>query len=229
VNGKYIVADARELPEITDADIAQVDFAWARPQRNGVYATYPTYDASVLWDHVDAVYESLNKGGWAFFDADDWLLPRLINYIRETWGDVAATYSGGGYRRTGTVVYDGHPGGGHYYTNGGYHVVFAHKGETDRTASQSSKVVSDRPNVDIEWGTIKPVKPYKLWIDAVARDGDTVIIPHAGTAPGAIAAEELGLDWVAIDSEEDAREAFFNRVEQRDTTTGLDDFGGASA
>lgn len=214
---EYRIGDARE-PIDEQAAIACVDLAWARPHRNGVYVTYPTYGPDGgLWDFVDAVHESLSDGGWALFDADDWLLPRLINYLREMWGDVAATYKGGGYRRTGAVVYDGNPGGGHYFTNGGYHVVFAHKGETDRTASTPCKVVASRPPRDVrqavEWGTLKPIEPYRRWIDAVTDPGELVYVPCAGTAPAAIAAEQLGRDWIAVDSEADAKEAYETRRE----------------
>lgn len=218
---EYRIGDARE-PLETQAAVACVDLAWARPHRNGVHVTYPTYGPeNGLWEFVDAVYKSLEPGGWAFFDADDWLLPRLINYIRDSWGDVAATYEGGGYRRTGTVVYDGHPGGGHYFTNGGYHVVFAHKGETDRTASTPSKIVTSRPPGDVragvEWGTLKPVEPYTKWIAAVTEPKELVYVPCAGTAPAAIAAEQSGRDWIAVDSKPGAKEAFLARYRMQAT------------
>lgn len=220
---EYIVGDAANLPDLIPrpAAVAQVDFAWARPQRNGVYVTYPTHAFEELKLHIDAVYDSLMVGGWAFFDADDWLLPRLISYLQDEWGDVASTYRGGGYRRVGSVVYEGNPGGGHYFTNGGYHVVFAHKGETDRQSSVSSKLTASRPpremRDEINWGTLKPIEPYKRWIDSVIKSPDELVaIPHAGTAPGAIALEQLygdGANYVAVDSEPGARESFQHRRE----------------
>jgi hypothetical protein len=218
---EYRIADARD-PLDEAAAIACVDLAWARPQRNGVHVTYPTYGVDDgLFDFVDAVHDSLEPGGWALFDADDWLLPRLMAYIQQEWGDVAATYEGGGYRRTGAVVYDGNPGGGHYFTNGGYHVVFAHKGETDRSTSERAKVVTERVPRDVrqavDWGTLKPVEPYHRWIDAVTTDGDLVYVPCAGTAPAALAAERLDLDWVAVNSEPAAREAYEHRRELQQT------------
>jgi hypothetical protein len=211
----YILGDARKT-HVTDAAVACVDLAWARPQRNGVHVTYPTYKPeNGLWEFVDAVHESLQDGGWAFFDADDWLLPRLIQYLQDSWGDVAATYRGGGYRRTGTVVYEGHPGGGHYFTNGGYHVVMAHKGETERESSTSAKQVTERVprevRREVDWGTLKPISPYTEWIESVTDPGELVYVPCAGTAPAAIAAESLGREWVAVDSEPEARDAFSRR------------------
>jgi hypothetical protein len=210
----YRIADARK-PLSDDVVLAFVDLAWARPHRNGVYVTYPTYSPPELWKFVDAVYNSLTMGGWALFDCDDWLLPRLINYLRNSWGDVAATYSGGGYRRTGAVVYSDHPGGGEYFTNGGYHVVFAHKGETSRKTGQRSKIITKRPPQEVrqavDWGTLKPIEPYKKWMQAVTEPKELVYIPCAGTAPGLIAAEQLNRKCIAVDSEDEAKMQYENR------------------
>ena len=214
MTGEYLISDGREVLK-KPAAVACVDLAWARPHRNGVYVTYPTHSPPELWEFVDATMASLQDGGWAFFDADDWLLPRLIEHLRVTWGDVAKDYSGGGYRRTGAVVYDGSPAAGQYFTNAGYHVVMAHKGETDRATSCPSKVVADRVPRDVrqavEWGTLKPIAPYERWIDAVTDPGERVYVPCAGTAPGAIAAERLGREWIAVDSEPAARDAYETR------------------
>jgi len=210
---EYRIGDSREALD-EQAAVACVDLAWARPNRNGVYVTYPTYKPdNGLWDFVEAVYESLQPGGWAIFDADDWFLPRLIQYLQENWGDVASTYNGGGYRCTGTVVYDGHPGGGHYFTNGGYHVVFAHKGETDRTSSVSSKQVATRPD-NFEWGTPKPIAPYRKWVCSVMDTDELLYVPCAGTAPAALAIlKEWGkkANYICVDSEPEAKEAFERR------------------
>jgi hypothetical protein len=212
---EYRISDARK-PLEEKASVACVDLAWARPQRNGVYTTYPTYSPdNGLWEFVDAVYHSLEEGGWAFFDADDWLLPRITRYIQETWGDVASTYSGGGYRRTGTVVYEGHSGGGHYFTNGGYHVVFAHKDSTDRKSSVSSKIVTERVprkiRSNVDWGTLKPIKPYRCWIESVTEPRELIYVPCAGSAPAMIVSEEIERDCIAIDSEAEAKKAYETR------------------
>jgi len=219
--GKYIIQDARE-PLSTSATVVCADLAWARPQRNGVHVTYETYaPENGLWGFVDAIYESLEDGGWAIFDADDWLLPRLVNYLRENWGDVAATYSGGGYRRVGGVHYtSGGNGAGHYLTNGGYSVVFAHKGETERetnvSARQTANRVTQTVRRKIDWGTLKPIAPYREWIGGLTTADNLIYIPCAGTAPAALAAEQLyGVDanWIAVDSEPDAKDAYLKRRE----------------
>jgi hypothetical protein len=230
IPGSYRIGDARE-PLDQSVSVAFADLAWARPHRNGVHVTYETYSPeNGLWDFVDAIYESLEQGGWAIFDADDWLLPRLIDYIREHWGDVAATYSGGGFRRIGGVHYEsGGNGAGHYFTNGGYSVVFAHKGETDRETNVSARQSCPRVPSDVrqkvEWGTIKPIQPYRLWLDALTTSDNLVYIPCAGTAPAALACEQLygeSANFIAVDSEPQAKEAYLKRrsmqIESQQTT-----------
>lgn len=210
---EYRIADVRDIGGI-GAAVAAVDLPWARPKRNGVHVTYPTFDPEELWGFVDAIYDSLQMGGWAFFDADDWLLPLLTEYIKDTWGNVAETYSGGGYRRTGGVVYEGHPGAGHYFRNGGYHVIFAHKGETDRTSSVSAFQKHERPNPRSDWGTPKPVPPYRKWVTSVMDAEDLLYVPCAGTAPAAIGLlRKWGsrANFLCVDSEPEAKTAFQSR------------------
>lgn len=131
-------------------------------------------------------------------------------------------YQGGGYRRRGAVTYvdaSGEPDestAGQYLSNGGYPVVFAHKGDTDRRATASARQLARQPRrVEPGYpygrGSIKPIAPYREWIDALTAPGELVLVPCAGTAPAAIAAEELGREWAAVDVEEDARRAYRDR------------------
>jgi hypothetical protein len=218
---QYCIGDARNLPQYLPeselATAAVVDLAWARPNRNGVGICYDTYSPdNGLWEFVDAVYDALEPGGWAFFDTDSWLLDKLIRYLRESWGDVNATYSGGGFRRVGWV--ENNATRGHYFQNGGYPVVFAHKAETEQVHGVSASQDADGPprNVvqSVEWESLKPISPYETWLDAVTESGDLVAIPCAGTAPAAIGLERLYGDdarFVAVDSDADARDAFRQR------------------
>lgn len=210
---EYRIQDVRDISNL-NAAVAVADLPWARPQRNGVHVTYPTFGPDEIWDFVDAIMDSLQSGGYALFDADDWFLPRLITHLQSKWGDAAKDYRGGGYRRVGSVVYDGHPGAGHYFTNGGYHVVFAHKNETDRESRVSSKQIAKRPNNNVEWGTQKPVKPYRKWVTSVMDKEELLYVPTAGTAPAAIGLlREWGNDanFICVDSEPDAKKAFERR------------------
>lgn len=219
----YRVGDAVDvLGELPDesAAVAVLDDAWARPKRGGEFGVeYPTHDPDAdggTWEIISECRRILKPGGWLVADADDWLLPRLVNYLRENWGDAAETYQDG-YRKTGGVTLtaaDGSPDcstPGMYGSTGGYPVVFAHKGETDRRFSESVRQIARRPQQRYGWGSVKPTAPYEAWLDGLTEDFERVVVPCAGTAPAAIAAEKLGLRCLAVDVEEDAREAYQRR------------------
>jgi len=229
MNGEYRIGDAlEELDELENnsAALIHLDDAWARPKRDDEYAgdrkfgvNYPTHAFETTTEILDACYDVLKPGGWLIADADDYLLPRITRYIQQEWGDVAASYEGGGYRRTGSVTLTTKAGDpdrstpGMYLSNGGYSVVFAHKGETDRRSAESARQIVERQREQYGWAGVKPLKPYRTWTETLAEPGELVVIPCAGTAPTAIAAEDLGMNWIAIDSEPEAREAFERRQE----------------
>ena len=230
---QYLIGDAVEkLRELENrASVIHLDDAWARPHRAEQFGvTYPTHEFEQTTEILDACKEALRPGGWLIADGDDWVLPQLIEYLQETWGNVAETYRGGGYRRVGGVTYvtkDNEPDcstNGAYLTNGGYPVVFAHKGETERITDVSSRQLAQRQREKFGWGSVKPVGPYYEWLRGLydpADDEGALVVPCAGTAPAAIAAEQLYLDgvyerqprYVCIDSEKEAREAFNRRRE----------------
>ena len=237
-SGVYRIGDAlAELRSLDEESAAVVclDDAWARPGRQGAFGVeYPTHGFEDTTELVDDVWRVLEVGGWLIADADDWLAPRLESYIREEYGDVSAWYEGGGYRRRGGVTYvdvGGDPDTstpGQYLSNGGYPVIFAHKGETNRRTTASARQVARHPRrvedgYPYGWGSVKPVGPYRAWLDGLTEPGETVVVPCAGTAPAAIAADELGREWVAIDSEPEARDAYLERrqtyVDEQEQTT----------
>jgi hypothetical protein len=232
---RYIIGDVGEvMPQIeSNAAVVYLDDAWARPQRaNWFGVEYDTHgfeprddqdDEITTTEIIDLCEEILRPGGWLIADADDWLLPRLTNYLRAEWGDVAATYKGGGFRRIGGVTFvakSGEPDRstpGMYLSNGGYPVVFAHKGETNRRTSVSARQISRQASFDGDWGSVKPISPYQAWIEGLLEEGEHLVIPCAGTAPAAIAAERVfGADirYTCIDNEPDAFQAFSKRRAQ---------------
>ncbi|MFB6196885.1 MAG: hypothetical protein ABEI52_01270, partial [Halobacteriaceae archaeon] len=102
---QYIVGDVKDvLPGVEPAaDVVYLDDAWARPQRANWYGVeYETHqfspdgasadDEITTTEILEICEEILIQGGWLIADADDWLLPRLVNYIRDEWGDVASSY-----------------------------------------------------------------------------------------------------------------------------------------
>lgn len=223
---RYRIGDAvDELRQLGSESAAVVclDDAWARPGRQGAFGVkYPTHDFDATTELVDVVWDILEVGGWLIADADDWLAPRLESYIREEFGDVSAWYDGGGYRRRGGVTYvdvGGDPDTstpGQYLSNGGYPVIFAHKGETDRRTTASARQIARHPRrvedgYPYGWGSVKPVGPYRAWIHGLTEPDETIVVPCAGTAPAAIAAEQLGREFIAIDSEPGARDAYLQR------------------
>lgn len=226
--GVYRVGDAVDVLRELDADSAAVvclDDAWARPGRQGEFGVeYPTHEFNQTAEILEVSWRVLKPGGWLIADADDWLAPRLETFIRERFGDVTAygDYAGGGYRRRGGVTYvdaAGEPDrstAGMYLSNGGYSVVFAHKGDTDRQTKASARQLARHPRrvedgYPYNWGSVKPVEPYQHWLDGLCSRGEQVVVPCAGTAPAAIAADRLGLEWTAVDLEPEAREAFRRR------------------
>ncbi|OVE82959.1 polyamine aminopropyltransferase [Natronolimnobius baerhuensis] len=235
---KYVIGDALEYLQKSGekADLIYLDDAWARPQRAGQFGVeYPTHgfdesgrerapdDSLTTSELLKACKEALTAGGWLIADADDWLLPKLIQELQEEWGNVAKTYSGGGYRRIGGVTYIqksafkvDRSSAGKYLSNGGYPVVFAHKGETERESTASARQLAHKPTKNFGWGSVKPIEPYKRWIDALLENGDKILVPCAGTAPAAIAVEQLEdkqIDYTCIDIDPRAREAFEQRRE----------------
>lgn len=232
---QYKIGDAvTELGNLEEpADVIYLDDAWSRPYRGGQFGVdYPTHpfnknesDNSLSTQKViDACFAALNDGGWLIADADDWLLPRMTEYIREEYGDVTKSYKGGGYRKVGSVTYlssDGTPDRstpGMYLSNGGYSVLFAHKGSTDRRTSASARQVVPRQREKYGWGSVKPVKPYQAWLSGLLSEEEHLVVPCAGTAPAAIAVElEFGssVDYTCIDIEEGAYDGFRNRAKQQ--------------
>jgi len=191
------------------------------------YPTHP-FDSDerlIVTAVVDACWETLEDGGWLIADTDDWLLPRLLQYLITQYGDVngqPSPYRGGGYRKTGRVVYvtksdptrPNRSGGAKYLRQSGYPVVFAHKGETDRYGYSSAVQFAHRPSERFGWYSVKPVSPYETWIDELTEVGEKIVEPCAGTAPACLAAERLYGDdarYEAFDIEEEARSAFEKR------------------
>ncbi|SNR51448.1 hypothetical protein [Halorubrum vacuolatum] len=236
--GEYIVGDALAALADDDDEAAAIflDDAWARPgrreQTSVSYQLHPfdddqpadgpqVTDALTTTQIIDACYGALMPGGWLIADVDDWLLPRFVSYLRETWGDATEQHEGGGFRRIGGVTYltaDGQPDRdthGPFLSTGGYSVVFAHKGPTERRTAVSARQVARWPTETYgRGGRAKPVEPYAAWLSGLVEPGELVIIPCAGTAPAAIAARQTFGDdarFRCIDIEPAAYEGFKRR------------------
>lgn len=193
---------------------------------------HDTVDCSrYITEFIDAAWDALKPGGWLILDSDSYSAPRFENYIRNVYGEVRThdengrPYQGGGLRKRGAVIYrgkDGSPdcsGCGQYGAEGGFPVIFAHKGETDRTWSKSVRQFARRPRWveptdEYDQGTIKPVDPYEVWLDAIVEPGELILSPCAGSGPALIAAERLWGDdanAVGFDINDSSKKAWERR------------------
>ena len=238
---RYVVGDAVEVLRTFQDEAAAVflDDAWARPQRREqsglAYDLHPFDERQAVGDEsvdierttteiIDACHAALVDGGWLVADADDWLTPRFVDYLRREWGDAAAEPTNGGFRRLGGVTYlcaDGTPETdthGAALSTGGYTVIFAHKGETARRTTVSARQPASWPTETYgRGGRAKPVEPYEAWVRGLVEPGELILIPCAGTAPAALAARRVFGDdarYVCVDTDERAFEAFRTRYDE---------------
>lgn len=236
---QYIVDNALSVLESIETgsvDVIHLDDAWERPRRcdygnesaSGTQAAGTSYDTHPFEGGdvstrvlLDESYRVLSEGGWILVTCDDWLLTQVVPYLQDEWGNVVETYRGGGLRRVGGVTYitksDGTPDrstAGHYLTNGGYPVVFAHKGETERKTTTSARQLAHQVRAEHDYDSEKPIKPYRRWLDGLTEQGDWLVEPCAGTAPACCAMEQLygeQAEWTAIDIANDAKKAYERR------------------
>lgn len=244
----YVLGDALEIlrNELAEsATFVHLDDAWARPNRNGAFGVeYPTHpfdedaadavagepgvetDMTVV-DMLEACYRVLESGGVLAVDVDGYLLPRVLEYARSEWGDHCYTVA-----QTTLLTKDGKPDRstpGMYASSGGYASVLVWKDACPRP-SESPHVPCQRQREDYGWGTVKPLAPSLEWVRRYTEAGDRVIVPCAGTAPAAIAAErEYGsdADVLAIDVEAEAKAAYERRrADELEYQAGLATFAG---
>lgn len=237
---RYVVGDAVAVLDAFRDEAAAVflDDAWARPERTEqgglAYELHPFDDAHpatgddvddslTTTDVIDSCRNALVDGGWFIADADDWLFPRVVDYLRTEWGDAASLPEDGGFRRMGGVTYltdDGVPDRGTHgdaLSTGGYSVVFAHEEATERRTDVSARQVATWPTETYgRGGRAKPIAPYEAWIEGLVDPGELILVPCAGTAPAAIAAKRVFGDdanYVCVDIDENAYEAFRARYD----------------
>jgi hypothetical protein len=236
-SSSYELGDALDRLSEEPSDSAQfvhLDDAWARPHRNGAFGVdYPTHTYSSDDTHYDDVDSSLTvkalleeclrvvaPGGAVVIDADDWLHSRVVPFLATRLGP--AQYATGSVTE---LASNGHPDRstpGMYLATGGYPVTIATPGSCPIQVETHQTAPRQRDNYG--WGTAKPLAPYKTWLDMFTRPGDRVLVPCAGTAPTAIAAEHLdyALDVLAIDIEPGARDAYQRRRDaEHNAQTGL--------
>lgn len=235
---EYQIGDALQVlksePSRT-ADLIHLDDGWARPNRNGGFGvTYPTHpfdsgeatlvegEPGVTTDITceELISECLRllvSNGLLIVDTDAYLLPKVLSYLEDEV--CSSTF------KTGFVTLltnDGRPDRstpGQYGSSGGYTSVLIwkeaapvlHGGFEDRHALTCP---CRRQRESYGWSTVKPLAPYEMWVDTYTSPGDRIIVPCAGTAPTAIAAELLHgdrADVLCVDIEQEAQHAYERR------------------
>lgn len=229
---EYRIGDALDelatLPA-EDAAFIHLDDAWARPKRGGAFGVeYPTHPfeaadadavagdpgvttALTVVDVLEACRRVLRPKGVLAVDVDDYLLPRVLQYVSAEWGACQHLVA-----HTTLLNSRGDPDcstPGMYLSTGGYSTVLWFKDAHPGPPPETPTYTAPRQREDYGWGTVKPLKPYRRMVQAFTHDGDRVVVPCAGTAPTAIAAEleHDDPDVVCIDVEPDAKAAYERR------------------
>lgn len=236
---EYRVDDAlavlRSEPD-RSAGFIHLDDAWARPSRNGAFGVeYPTHpfdedavetvadDPGVVTDLtvteiLDACWRALRPGGILAVDVDSYLLPNVLSYVSEEWSPTAFALA-----QVTALTNAGEPDQstpGMYFSSGGYTTVFVWRGASPVPQGHPLRehhrlhCPCQRQREDYGWGTVKPLAPFRQWLNAYTEADDRILIPCAGTAPAAIAAEEAygeTADVLAVDIEADAKAAYERR------------------
>lgn len=237
---KYLVTDALEAladQPAQSARLIHLDDAWARPERNGAFGVeYPTHpvdedtaaavedDPGVTTeftgtDILEACATVLQPGGLLVIDTDAFLLPRVLDWLSENWGPQSYLLAQVTALTTDGDVDKSTPG--MYLSSGGYTVILAWRDATplpkDHPVGHTQHTLHcpcERQRESYGWGTVKPLAPYRQWVASYTDAGDRIIVPCAGTAPTAIAAErEHGddADVLCIDIEKEAKAAYERR------------------
>lgn len=155
---------------------------------------------------LDELARVLVDGAWLITFADD----RFVDVMRTALRDSAFTF-----RRNWAWTPDS-MGMGYYGRIDHYPMPVATLGETDR-------YVKDRPTLfrvpggrDTEWPTGKPVDLYRQVLESpVLRDGERLLEPFCGAAPGAAVAHERGVGYWGCDVDVEAVETARARFEQQ--------------
>lgn len=233
-NPQIIEGDAFEELAILPDDhghAAIVDYPWRFAAKNGagrfnyVNKIYPTggegenvrdpaaEDAMFNMESDDRVPELLDlladklvDGAWLLFFADD----RFQDVVRDAMRD----HDEWVFRRNWAWSPES-MGMGYYGRINHYPIPVATLGETDRKVKSRPTLYSIPGGRDTEWDTGKPVELYRrLLAPPVLHDGERLLEPFCGGAPGAAIAVERGLDYWGCDLKKEAIEMARNHYDQ---------------
>lgn len=213
------------LPELDDgaAHAAVVDYPWKFNGDNGTgrfqsttdsrdFEVYDTEPNHRLPDVLEELARALVPGAWVFVFADDDTAPEFRQYIEES----PLTY-----RRT--CVWDREKFGmGYYHRVQHYPILTATNGDTERYVQGRGTVFRAARNDftavynDDAYPTSKPVELYRQMLaPPVIEQGERLLEPFCGHAPGASVAAERGLAYWGAETNTEAVEVARDSFEQQ--------------
>lgn len=217
-------ADAFEaLAELPDdyAHAAVVDYPWNFDYENGTNRmgydreehadsdNTPMFEMAedealpILLDELERV---LVDGAWLFCFADD----RFQDVVRDSLRDADELV----FRRNWAWT-PGRMGMGYYGRVSHYPIPAATNGETERYVQDRGTLISVDGRAESEYSTAKPVGLYRqLLAEPVLEDGERLLEPFCGSAPGAAVASERGTAYWGCDVREDAVEMARDHFQQ---------------
>lgn len=161
---------------------------------------------------LDVLAEPLVDGSWLLFFADD----RFQDVVRDAM-DVHDEWV---FRRNWAWTPQ-RMGMGYYGRVSHYPIPVATLGETERYVKDRGTLYSVDGRADSEYSTAKPVDLYRqLLAEPVLRDGERLLEPFCGSAPGAAVAAERGLDYWGCDVHSEAVEHARGHLQQSRLVTG---------
>lgn len=156
-------------------------------------------------DLLDELARVLVDGSWLFCFADD----RFQETVRDMIGDSEFTF-----RRNWAWSTDQFSMG-HYGRVNHWPIPTATLGETDRHVQDRGTLYRTTSKPTCEYPTAKPVGLYRhLLAEPVLKEGERLLEPFCGSAPGASVAAERGLGYWACDTETEAIERAKFRLSQ---------------
>lgn len=206
------------LPDLPDdyGHTAVVDYPWEFDTQNGTdrfghNSLTGEDDLYVLEENegLAAVIEHLPRvvadGGWVFVFADDDTLPEFRGYVE--------SQDGLDYKRT--WIWDRvNFGMGYYGRVQDLRIITATVGKSKRyVQSQGTIIQAKKTGVASEYHTAKPAELYrKMLAEPVLADGERLLEPFFGTAPGLAVARERGIDYWGADVSDEAHERATERI-----------------
>lgn len=202
-NRLLVAGDVFELlPDLDDdsAHCAVVDFPWDFDHENGAGLYAEFYETEPI-DRFENLLEELSRvlvdGAWLFAFADDVISP-----------DVRSRIERSRFERRQTCVWDFEcMSMGAYHRVAHYPILTATNGETDRYVRDRGTIyraqrATGAVGIGHERSTAKPVSLYRdILMPPVLREGERLLEPFAGTAPGLAVCHERDLRYWGADTD----------------------------